>query len=108
MNNAILNQRLYTRLHHSRRGSHGLVEVRSMRYGAERRKRLLDHLDQGHLVMLDYSFGGGWSRKDKDVQRLIKQGRIKTYRGPIETVMNARFTYMYTKIIPLKSKSNTG
>ena len=54
--------------------------IQQMHQGAARRERLLALLKRGFRVCLDFSHGGSWSSKDRDVKYLLKKKKVMLHK----------------------------
>lgn len=73
--------------------------VRKMNYGVARRERLLALLKRGFRVCLDFSHGGSWSSKDKDVKHLLKKNKVMLHKQYEHSAVTEHKSHNYLGIV---------
>lgn len=72
--------------------------ILNMAYGAARRERLLELLKKGYRICLNFSYGGSWNSKDKDIQRLLKQKKVKAHKQYTLSAVTPHMNHTYLGI----------
>ena len=72
--------------------------ILNMAYGTARRERLLALLKKGYRICLNFSYGGSWNSKDKDIQRLLKQKKVKAHKQYTLSAVTPHMNHTYLGI----------
>jgi len=74
------------------------MAIKAMSRGMERRKRILALLGEGYRILLNHSFGGSWNSKDRDLQYLLKKGKVKLAKQYEGSAINEHLSHSYLKL----------
>lgn len=72
--------------------------ILEMNEGKERRQKLLELLEKGFRIRLNYTWGGSWRSDDRDIKYLLKKGKIKTFKQYQHSALNDHYSHTFAGI----------
>ncbi len=74
------------------------AQIKRMIYGVERRTKLLNLLNKGFRICLNFQLGGSWNSKDNDIKYLLKKGKIRTHKQYQRSAITDHLSHTYIGI----------
>jgi len=71
------------------------IAILKMPYGVARRKEIMSLLSTGYRICLNWSGGGGWNIKDKDLKYLLKKGKVKRFKQYEDSAISDHKSHTY-------------